>query len=90
MGKIQKEIEGLIKLGKQTGDMKLRNSAQAALFGLMADDGTPGLGLYLWENEVLPNLEKAQKRADYIHQTQCVVNTAKILSTRHYSSKCRK
>lgn len=86
MSKLEKEIISLIKLGKRTGDMKLRNHAQKALRGLNGDDGTYGLGEYLWVNEVQPNLAIARKRAEYHHQTKSVINTARILAKRRYSA----
>lgn len=83
MGKMEKEINALIRLGKKTGDMKLRNSAQKALYALQADDGTYGLGGYLWENSVYPNLIIARERARYHSQALAVVNVTKALSYRH-------
>lgn len=81
-GKIQKELEILIRTGKKTGDMKLKNMAREALFGLLADDGTAGLSEYLWEMQILPNLIEARKRAAYIQRTKNVNNTANMLAKR--------
>lgn len=90
MSKLEKELNDLIRLGKKTGDMKLKNCARKALFGLMSDDGTPGLGYYLWKEEIRPNLNVARERARYLLQTKRVVHFASILSKRHLLSACNR
>lgn len=82
---VKSEIISLIRMGKKTGDMKLKNLARNALFALESDDGTPGLGFYLWKHEVLPNLREARVRAKYIKQTMNAINVAIILGNRRRS-----
>lgn len=86
MSKLEKELNDLIRLGKKTGNMKLKNYARKALFGLMSDDGTQGLGDYLWKEEIRPNLIVAREIARYVQQNKSVVNFASILSKRHLLS----
>lgn len=91
IGRTEKELIDLIRLGKRTGDMKLRNMARAALFALQSDDGTPGLGYYLWENYVTPNLLNARKRARWLvryrKERDAVVNTARALSRKRICAR---
>ena len=76
------ELNNLIRLGKRTGDMKLRNLAQKALRGLDGDDGTPGLAEGVWKYDVLPYLNAARARAEYVKQTRNAVNVAVVLGNR--------
>lgn len=63
LSELEKEVNNLIRLGKRTGDMKLRNYARKALFGILSDDGTYGLTSFLYETEVWPNVLAARERA---------------------------
>lgn len=80
---LEKELENLIRIGKRTGDMKLRNHAREALFALMSDDGTPGLGNFLWKEYIRPNLKKARAKALYYKRTNNVVCFSNIMSENH-------
>lgn len=88
---LEKELENLIRIGKRTGDMKLRNHAREALFALMSDDGTPGLGNFLWKEYIRPNLKKARAMALYYKRTDNVVCFSNIMSENHcYRGGCKK
>lgn len=87
MSKTEKECKNLIELGQKEGNMQLVEYAENAFYALQSDDGTPGLGDYLWEREIIPNLKKARKIASYINQTRNVVNTTRILAKRHKNQR---
>lgn len=86
MGKIESELMNLINLGRIKEDTTLQVSAEEALASLYADDGTPGLGSFLWKEYVIPNLHIARSRAHYHMQTNRVINFAYFMTIRR---KCK-
>lgn len=86
MEKIESELMNLINLGRIKEDTTLQVSADEALVALNNDDGTPGLGSFLWEEYVIPNLHIARSRAQYHMQTDRVINFAYFMTIRR---KCK-
>lgn len=82
METIESELMNLINLGRIKEDTTLQVSADEALVALNNDDGTPGLGPFLWEEYVIPNLRIARSRAQYHMQTDRVVNFINIMTLR--------
>lgn len=60
MTKIEREILEMDAFAKKTKNKKLRLLCKE-MKQYLADDGTPGLGQYLWDNYIVPNIKPARQ-----------------------------
>lgn len=83
------KLEEELKKYKVTDDKKLMILVEEIESGLNSDDGTPGLGDYLWDTIILPKYKEAKERYIYVLQTNAAINIAAVLKEKRLNCNGR-
>lgn len=80
LSKVEFELLLMRAFAKKHKKQTLLMHCNEALNNLTQDDGTPGLGQYLWDNYVLPNLKKAREEYSYEYRNMQSARAACIIA----------